>query len=87
MDIYVTDPGTDIELETPDLSAVAFGEVSPYIDVPAGDYQVRITPTGTTEPIIDRTLTLSSGQVRTGIAVDATGGGAPYDALILEDLN
>ena len=87
VDIYVTDPGTDIELVTPDLTAVAFGEFSPYIEVPAGDYRVRITPTGTTDPVIDETLTLSSGQVRTGIAVDAPGGGAPFDALILEDLN
>ena len=33
------------------------------------------------------TLTLSSGQVRTTIAVDAVGGGAPFDLLVLDDLN
>jgi hypothetical protein len=32
-------------------------------------------------------LTLVSGQVRTAIAVDAAGGGGPFDLLVLSDLN
>ena len=50
--------------------------------------QVRVTPTGTKTVVIDSgTLTLASGQVRTAIAVDAAGGGAPFGLLLLEDLN
>ena len=88
VDIYVTAPGADLALETPVLTDIGFGAVSPYLEVPAGDYQVRVTPAGTLDVVIDSgTLGLSSGQVRTGIAVDAPGGGAPFDAVLLEDVN
>ena len=88
VDIYVTAPGADLTQETPLFAAVDFGEVSPYGPVPAGEYQVRITSVGTTDVLIDTgTIELNSGQVRTGIAVDATGGGDPFAALLLEDLN
>ena len=88
VDIYVTAPGADLALATPALTAVDFGDVSPYIEVPAGDYQVRVAPTGTQSVVIDTgALSLAAGQIRTGIAVDAPGGGAPFGAILLEDLN
>jgi Domain of unknown function (DUF4397) len=88
VDIYVTAPGADLEGETPVLTGVEFGDVADYLEVPAGDYQVRVTPAGTKIVAIDSgTLTLVSGQVRTAIAVDAPGGGAPFDLLVLADLN
>ena len=56
--------------------------------MPAGNYQVRITPTGTKTVAIDTgALTLAAGQIRTGIAVEAPGGGAPLTALLLADKN
>ena len=88
VDIYVTAPGADLAGETPALTNVAFGDVADYIEAPAGDYRVRVTPTGTQTVVIDSgTLTLTSGQVRTAVAVDATGGGGPFDLLLLSDLN
>ena len=88
VDIYVTAPGADLETTIPLLANVEFGGVAHYIEAPAGDYQVRVTPAGTKTVVIDSgTLTLSSGQVRTAIAVDAVGGGAPFDLLVLDDLN
>ena len=88
VDVYVTAPDADIETASPVLSNVAFGAVADYLEVPAGDYQVRITPTGSKTVVIDSgALTLTSGQVRTAIAVDAAGGGAPFDLLVLQDLN
>lgn len=88
VDIYVTVPGADLQSATPLLADVGFGDVADYFEAPAGDYQVRVTPAGTKTVVIDSgTLTLSSGQVRTAIAVDAAGGGAPFDLLVLEDLN
>jgi hypothetical protein len=88
VDIYITAPGADIQAETPALTGVEFGDVADYIEAPAGDYQVRVTPTGTKTVVIDSgTLTLAGGQVRTAIAVDAAGGGAPFDLLLLPDLN
>ncbi len=88
VDVYVTAPGADLEAASPALSNVAFGDVADYLEGPAGDYQVRVTPAGTKTVVIDSgALTLTSGQVRTAIAVDAPGGGAPFDLLILDDLN
>jgi hypothetical protein len=88
VDVYVTAPGADLNAATPVLTNVAFGDVAEYLEVPAGDYQVRVTPAGTKTVAIDSgTLTLASGQVRTAIAVDAPGGGAPFDFLVLADLN
>jgi Domain of unknown function (DUF4397) len=88
VDIYITAPDADLETTIPLLVSVEFGDVADYIEAPAGDYQVRVTAAGTKTVVIDSgTLTLSSGQVRTAIAVDAVGGGAPFDLLVLEDLN
>jgi hypothetical protein len=88
VDVYVTAPGADLTPASPALSNVAFGDVSDYLEVPAGTYQVRIVSAGTKTVVIDSgALTLTSGQVRTAIAVDAPGGGAPFDLLVLEDLN
>jgi Domain of unknown function (DUF4397) len=88
VDVYVTAPGADIETALPVLTGVEFGDVADYLEVPAGDYQVRVTPAGTKVVAIDSgSLTLESGQVRTAIAVDALGGGAPFDLLVLADLN
>ena len=88
VDVYVTAPGADLTGEIPIAPGIVPGTVSPYFPVPAGDYQLRITTSGTTDVLIDTgTITLAEGQVRTGIAVDAPGGGAPFGALILEDAN
>jgi len=88
VDVYVTAPGADLGAAVPVLTGVGFGDVADYLEVPAGDYQVRVTPAGTKTVAIDSgALTLESGQVRTAIAVDAPGGGAPFDILLLADLN
>jgi len=88
VDVYVTAPGADLETATPVLTNVAFGDVADYLEVPAGEYQVRVTLAGTKTVAIDSgALTLESGQVRTAIAVDAPGGGAPFDLLVLADSN
>jgi hypothetical protein len=88
VDIYVTAPGADLGTATPALTNVPFSAASDYVTVPAGDYQVRVTPAGTKIVAIDSgTLALAAGQVRTVIAVDSPGGGAPFDFLLLADLN
>ena len=88
VDVYVTAPGADLQSATPALTSVPFGAASDYLTVPAGDYQVRVTPAGSKTVAIDSgSLTLAAGQVRTVIAVDNPGGGAPFDFLMLADLN
>ena len=88
VDIYVTAPGADLATVLPALANVEFGDVAGYIEAPAGEYQVRVTAAGSKTVVIDSgALALESGQIRTAIAVDATGGGAPFDLLLLDDLN
>jgi hypothetical protein len=88
VDIYVIAPGADLETAIPLLANVEFGDVADYIEAPAGDYQVRVAPTGTRSVVIDSGIpTLSNGQARTTIAVDAARGAAPFGLLVLEDPN
>jgi hypothetical protein len=88
VDIYVTAPGADLQAATPVLTSVPFGAASDYLTVPAGDYQVRVTPAGSKTVVIDSgALSLAAGQVRTAVAVDSPGGGGPFDLLLLADLN
>ena len=88
VDIYVTAPGASLAGATPNLTDVPFGIASGYLEVPAGSYQVRICPANTTTVAIDSgTLVLAAGQIRTAVAVDNTGGGAPFGAVLLADKN
>ena len=88
VDIYVTAPGADISMTAPTLTDVPFRGYSDYLEVPAGSYQVRITPTGTKTVALDTgTLAVTAGQIRTGVALDATGGGTPFGAIVLADEN
>ncbi|HWA56667.1 MAG TPA: DUF4397 domain-containing protein [Gemmatimonadales bacterium] len=88
VDIYITAPGADIDAATPALTDVPFQGASAFLEVPAGDYQVRVTPANSKTVALDTgALTLTAGQVRTAIAVEAPGGGTPLGALLLADLN
>jgi hypothetical protein len=88
VDVYVTAPGADLDAATPTLTSVPFGAASDYLEVPAGNYQVRVTVAGTRTVAIDTgTLSLAAGEVRTAIALDAPGGGPPFSVLLLADRN
>lgn len=84
--IYLAAPGADLATAVP--IPVDIGWATDYFLVPAGDYQIRITPWDSDVVAMDSgPLTLLAGQVRTVIAVDAPGGGEPHDFLILKDLH
>jgi len=61
VDIYVTAPDTDITSEQP-LVTAEFTDATDLIQVPAGDYQIRITPAGETTVVYDSgTVNLADG--------------------------
>ena len=83
VDVYV-------DSEDPTLADVPFGEVSDYLDVPAGDREVEITAAG------DPDTSVFSGPVTVEADADYTvaaigelsdDGGQPFEPLVLEDDN
>lgn len=75
VDIYVGAPGSGVSGSLT-LTNVPFKAASDYLAVPAGSYQVYITPTGSKTVALDSgSLPLTAGQIRTAVALDATGGG------------
>lgn len=90
VDIYITEPNRDITATTfdPTISNVAFEANTGYLEVAAGNYQVRITLAGTKAVAIDTgPLTLDAGQVRTAFAVDPAPGSADFGVILLPDVN
>ncbi|HKX12520.1 MAG TPA: DUF4397 domain-containing protein [bacterium] len=86
LDFYVTTVGADLAGINPLLSDLAFGEVSEYLIVGPNTYQIRATLTGTKTVAIDSgNFVLSASQVRTGVAVDKSGGGLPPSIVFLPD--
>ena len=64
------------------LTDVPFTAVSDYLTLPAGTYNVQVTATGSTDPVIDADLTLEAG---TSYTVAATGLLADITATVLTD--
>jgi hypothetical protein len=61
VDVYVTAPGTDIATEQA-LATLSYKDFTGQVEVPAGDYQIRITPAGATTVVFDSgTLSLAEG--------------------------
>jgi hypothetical protein len=72
------------------LEDVAFGAVSDYLEVPAGERQVRITPAGDAETtVFEGAVPVESGTAYTVAAVGEVGDMAdqPFEPLVLEDDN
>ena len=84
VDVYVTAPGVDINTTTATLSNVAFTEFSDFLEIPEGDYQIRVTTVGSKTPVFDSgTVTLDAGSIFSAVAVDATGGASPISLVVL----
>jgi hypothetical protein len=87
VDVYVGPVGS-APTGTPAAANLTFTTATGYLTLPAGTYEIFITPTGTKQVLIDSgPLTLTAGQIRTAVALDAPGGGSPFVAIVLPDLN
>ncbi len=85
VDVYVVTSGNAMN-STPTFSNVGIPTASGYTTVAAGSYIVYFTTPGTTNVVLSTgTLTLTSGQVRTVVAMDGQTGGDT--TTVLADLN
>jgi len=70
----------------PLLEDFRFGEFTPYLELPAGSYQITVTPTGASTPAITATATVADGVDYTLAAV-GNGSLQPLGLLALVDDN
>lgn len=79
-------PAVDVQLDDAPVDAltnVPFGTISDYLDVPAGDHNVKVFATGTTtDPVIDADVTVAAGSMYTIAATDEL---ASITAQVIED--
>jgi hypothetical protein len=77
VDVYLDDTIVDA------LTNVPFGTISAYLEIPAGDHNVKVYATGTTEgAVIDADVTVAAGAMYTIAATDAV---ASITAQVLQD--
>ena len=86
VDIYVTAVGADIADETPTLSDVPFLANTGFLGLPAGDYDVTVTPAGTkTAAIGPVSISVANGGIYTAIARDPLPGDTELGLIVTDD--
>ena len=86
VDVFVTSPGANLSASAP-AGTFSFKEDIGPVEVPAGDYQIRVTPAGDAATVVydSGTLTLTAGANLLVTAVEnTTTGGAPI-TLVVQD--
>jgi hypothetical protein len=89
VDIYIVPTGQGIAGFNPQISNFTFQAASSYQSLSAASYDVVMTQAGTQNILnnLTDTYSLTAGQIRTIVIVDASFGGGPFSQLILNDLN
>jgi len=85
-DLYVVAPGSDLNSVSPTITNLLVQRAAGYQSLVAGSYEVLFTLPGSKFVLLDAgTIGLSSGQVRTLVAVDNQSNGPA--AVVLDDLH
>lgn len=86
VDVYLTAPGADLTLTAP-AGTFSFGQDLGPLEVPAGDYQARVTLTGDASAVVydTGTITLASGSNLLLAAVENTATGTAPISLVALD--
>ena len=83
VDVYATAPGADLTASAP-LATLDVGEDAGPVEVPAGDYQVRVTAVGDPTAVVfdSGTVTLNDGDDLLAVAVENTATGTAPISLM-----
>ncbi len=85
-DVYFVPSGSSLATIAPIITSLGFESASSYETLTAGTYQIFLTVPGTKNAYFSTgQITLTSGQIRTVVALNSTTGG--YTSLTLADLN
>lgn len=85
VDVYITAPGADISATPPSLSNLTFETAQTTIRL-AATLEVRVTSAGTKTVLVDYAFgALASGDIKTLLVLDASGGGSPEQIIALND--
>ena len=80
--VFVTAPGADLASATP-LVTFNLRGYTEATTVPAGQYQIRVTPAASTTPVFDSgEITLPGGADLMVLAIDSYGPGSPVKLLV-----
>jgi hypothetical protein len=83
VDVYVQPMGGSMPAQ-PTFAAISFDSATAYLPEQPGSFEVVVTAAGSKTIVLDDTLaTVSGAAVRTVIALDHAGGGAPLTAVNL----
>jgi hypothetical protein len=83
IDVYLTAPGADLGTTNPTVVAATVGTVKAFTNVPVGNWELRLTPTGTKTVIYDATppaFAQGSGQT---IVAYSKGSGTLVNVVVL----
>lgn len=86
VDVYATAPGADLATSAA-IATLTFSEASQVLEVPGGDYQIRLTPEGDPGAVVfdSGTLSLAAGGELLIAAVENTATGlAPVSLAVLD---
>jgi hypothetical protein len=84
MNAVIDESSVDVMLDGTKVATEAYGVAPTYISVSSGSRHLQIEPTGSSTPFIDQTLSLSSGNNYTVVAVNFS---SSHQVLVLSDQN
>ncbi|MCG8673049.1 MAG: DUF4397 domain-containing protein [Pseudomonadales bacterium] len=88
VDVYVSAPDADFSGLSATLSNIPFKAVSDELEVPAGDYRVRVTLNGESDVIYDSgALALADGVEYIAVASEVSEGLSPIGLTVLTDID
>lgn len=84
VDVYVTAPADDLVSATPAVANASFKDASGFLEIPAGDYRIRVTSTSTQTVLFDSgTVALETAAQLTVVALPSTNKVSPIDLVAL----